>query len=90
MEEEELDEYSIPSSLRDVVQEGHFVKQEYGGWQWDEQVSVRVICVRGDICCRFKRCHALTTPFPQKPGWLERRKLSLHTVSKYPHTDLHL
>ncbi|KAI5890593.1 uncharacterized protein SCHCODRAFT_01191142 [Schizophyllum commune H4-8] len=35
--EEDLDEYSIPSSLREVVQEGDFVKQEYGGWQWDEQ-----------------------------------------------------
>ncbi|KAL1695544.1 hypothetical protein GGG16DRAFT_121735 [Schizophyllum commune] len=37
VEEEDLDEYSIPSSLRDAVQEGDFVKQEYGGWQWDEQ-----------------------------------------------------
>ncbi|KAL1736103.1 hypothetical protein EV714DRAFT_198757 [Schizophyllum commune] len=35
--EDDLDEYSIPSSLRDAVQEGDFVKQEYGGWQWDEQ-----------------------------------------------------
>ncbi|KAL1670115.1 hypothetical protein GGF50DRAFT_122817 [Schizophyllum commune] len=35
--EDDLDEYSIPSSLREAVQEGDFVKQEYGGWQWDEQ-----------------------------------------------------
>ena len=42
MYEDDLDEYSIPSSLREAVQEGDFVKQEYGGWQWDEQVSTRV------------------------------------------------
>ncbi|KAI4526233.1 hypothetical protein K525DRAFT_288525 [Schizophyllum commune Loenen D] len=35
--EDDLDEYSIPSSLREAVQECDFVKQEYGGWQWDEQ-----------------------------------------------------
>ncbi|KAI5830725.1 hypothetical protein K523DRAFT_302037 [Schizophyllum commune Tattone D] len=35
--EDDLDEYSIPSSLREAVQKGDFVKQEYGGWQWDEQ-----------------------------------------------------